>query len=117
MTTAIGQKLYQETSAQLGEFDTFTFQKTDRQLQELLDAFALSPINITEVLNNEDASYAERYSVEEMYNICLILIARESSYGDSCESIVEEVNNNDQARIDQEVQNVKDLMEVEAGMN
>jgi hypothetical protein len=68
-TPTIGQKLYQETSAQLGELDTFNFKKTDRQLQEFLDAFGIVPINITEVLNNEDASEAERYSVEEMTRI------------------------------------------------
>jgi hypothetical protein len=42
------------------------------------------------------------------------VLARESHYGRSCEDIVEEVNNNDQTRIDQEVQNVKDLIEEEA---
>jgi hypothetical protein len=70
------------------------------------------PPNITAVTTNTTntaASEAQKYSVENMYNICLILIAR-SAPGYSCDDIVETVNNNNQTRIDQEIENTRNLI-------
>jgi hypothetical protein len=107
-------QLYQDASAQLGELDTFLFSKTDIQLQQLLDAYGIIPLNFTAIINNDSVSEGEKYSAEQMYNICLILIARSSSYDDSCNDIVDTVNDNDQTRIDQEVENVRNTMEEDA---
>jgi hypothetical protein len=51
---------FQEASAQLGEIDTFLFSKTDRDLQQLLDAFETSPPTITAVITNATASEAPK---------------------------------------------------------
>jgi hypothetical protein len=45
-----------------------------------------------------------------MYNICLILIARSAPYGYSCGDIVDTVNNNNQTRLDQEIENTRNLI-------